>query len=256
MLALALVGCDPKREGEAQPCDPFERARPIELRELRGIGRDAEGVVYVVDQAESTGDRVYVSTGGALERQPFNLGSHDDDGPSGEQFIYLLEATPSLVLQILVPPAAPIRMGVAAGELRFFEIGVEGEELEILAAADIADMPVRDLDVEIFVEYIARTHDDRILLVTRPDDGWDYSDFRLYLGSEDAVEERVVFDVGRELDGGTTTIELEIDGVPATAYFPSPYHDLPWTLTVDGAETMLEQLDVLPEPVAFRCLSP
>ena len=169
-------------------------------------------------------------------------------------FLFGLEQPP-VTLQISIPAAAPIRMGVVSGDSESFEIGEDGEELEVIPPNTIAGMPLRNLPGEVHLDYTAETEDGQQLVVTRPADDWDYVDFRLFLGPADAVDERIVHDVGRELDGGTTTIEFDLDGAVATAYFPSPYHDLPWTLTIANATTELTRLDAVPDGVAFSCLS-
>jgi hypothetical protein len=73
---------------------------------------------------------------------------------------------------------------------------------------------------ELAVEYFGRLEDDRRVLVVRPDQDWDYEDFRVFLGPPERVLEHPVANVARAKDGGSTTIALTIDGDPATLDFP------------------------------------
>lgn len=81
-------------------------------------------------------------------------------------------------------------------------------------------------------------------------------DFRVFFGPADAVDERIVHSVARQLDGGTTTIELELDGAAATAYFPVELQGdpEPWTLTVADETIALQRRDAVPDGVSYRCL--
>jgi hypothetical protein len=73
---------------------------------------------------------------------------------------------------------------------------------------------------ELAVEYFGVLEDDRRVLVVRPEEDWDYEDFRVFLGSPERVLEYPVGNVARAKDGGSTTIELTLDGDPATLDFP------------------------------------
>ena len=75
----------------------------------------------------------------------------------------------------------------------------------------------------------------------------------MFFGPPDAIDERVVQSFVRELDGGTTTIELVIDDAVATAHFPAEQHELPWTLTTGDASTELTRLEAVPDDVVFHC---
>ena len=254
-LALALAGCDAKNE-QSQACDPFDWSmRPVELRTILGVGRDASGTIYLADREDGESDRVFVSTDRELVRTGIEIELVDDDDPTGLRYLFTLETDPVVTLQILVPPAGPTRMGLVLGsDYDFFVIGEEGEELETLEADAISGMPVRDFAGEIELEYAVRTEDERLLVVVRPQEQSDYADFRLFFGPPDAVDERIVESFVRELDGGTTTIEFELDGATATAYLPAEQHGLPWTLTIADETTELTRRDTVPDGVAFHCL--
>ena len=76
---------------------------------------------------------------------------------------------------------------------------------------------------------------------------------KLYVIESDPAGRKIfVFDV---VDGGTTTIEFDLDGAVATAYFPADRHELPWTLSVANETTELTRLDTVPDGAAFHCAS-
>jgi hypothetical protein len=257
-LASALAGCDARDDGPAPVCDPFDGgARPLELRTILGIGRDANGTIYLADQEQYEIDHVFVSVDGALVRRGIAYNNFGDDhDPTRTRYLFQIQSTPIETLEIEVPTAGPTRMGVVAGEVsEWFDIGEAGVELELLDADAVADMAVRNLTGPFELEYAAQTGDGRLIVITRPLEESDYADHRLFLGPPDSVDERIVHSFVRELDGGTTTVEFDLDGSTATAYFPSPYNDLPWTLTIAGETTELTERDAVPDDVTFHCLT-
>jgi hypothetical protein len=59
LSALCLFGCpgDSDTDGTGTTCDPLHgHAEPLTLGAVVGVGRDAEGVLYVVDRDLSSGD--------------------------------------------------------------------------------------------------------------------------------------------------------------------------------------------------------
>jgi len=262
VIASAVVGCDKADDDGLQACDPFvSMAEPIELNTIRAIGRDVLGTIYLADYVPGTwDDHVFVSIGNELHRRRVLGGGGGSDGTT-EVTMYIVEGNPDFNLQIEVTDGAT-RMGVLFGEdVDTFEIGEQGEELEVVGADAIAGMTLVNLPIHVDVEYLAQTEDGRVLVILRPTDDWDYEDFRLFLGEADALDERAIDSVVREKDGGTTTIEFELDGAIATAYFPVMYGPAgfehgPWTLTLADQTTDLTELAAIPQPAGFRCLAP
>jgi hypothetical protein len=227
-------------------CDPFAaKALPITLGAVIAAGSTSAGVIYAVDQVGDN-QRVFVSDGtGTLLRQRI-AGS----GVGPDFYVFTVtDSTSPFTLQIDTPASGPLRMGVVPGTLttsKTFVIGQQGEELTVLAAGALADMPVQNLPGEVVIEYAAGlvngTSD--VMVVTRPRDDWTYADFRLFLGPMSAVAERKVSNVTRMLDGGSTTIAFDLDGSPARADFPVVFADGgfapgPATLTVGSTTTAL-----------------
>lgn len=128
----------------------------------------------------------------------------------------------------------------------------------MLGADAIAGMPLHNLPGTILVEYAAELPDQRVMVVTRPEDDWTYDDFRLFLGQVDSLLERRVDSVVRYKDGGSTTITFELDGAKAVASFPvvsTPDGFKPGqaTLTAAGKAEDLTRLADAPAGAAYRC---
>lgn len=260
VLSAALAACttSPSSSGGASltACDPLAAVQhPIALGTILGVGRDAAGTLYVVDQSGSD-QRVFVSSQGALTRQRV-AGS----GMVGALYVFtVMDHDPEFTLE-LSTEGGTTRMGVVTGPFngKSFVIGQEGEELSVLAADSIAGMPLHNLPGTVLVEYAAALPDQRVMVVTRPQDDWSYADFRLFLGRPGALDERKVTKVTRALDGGSTTIEFVLDGGKAVASFPvvsSPdggFAPGQATLAVGGATSDLTRLDGPPDAASYRC---
>ena len=62
-------------------CDPFSPiTKPITLTNVLGAGRDTDGTLYVVDQPQPGGERVFVSSGGTLQRQRIDGSGTESSG--------------------------------------------------------------------------------------------------------------------------------------------------------------------------------
>lgn len=81
--------------------------------------------------------------------------------------------------------------------------------------------PCAPLGSDVTIEYFGAIDGGQRVIVTRPDeDELRYEDFRVFLGYRERMLERDVQSVRRERDGGSTTIELTLDGRPAMLDFP------------------------------------
>ena len=249
--------------GATSGCDPFALAhKPIALSEILGIGQDAAGVIYVMDQLDSS-QRLFVSSGGALVRQRI-AGSGSESEPDGSKSyeVSVTDHDPNLVVQVDIDSAGNTRMGVLTGPFtgKSIVIGQQGEELALLTAADIAAMPVHNLPGEVYLEYSASLPDAEVLVVTRPRDDWSYSDFRLFLGPLTAVTERAVISTTRMQDGGSTTIVFNSGESSAVAKFPVVYADGGFvhgqaTLEMNGTTTPLTLSTTQPAGATYICMA-
>jgi hypothetical protein len=263
MEAVEHDAAAPSAGGASAICDPFAaKPLPIALGTLIAVGQDATGAIYAVDQVGFE-QRVFVSdANGNLVRQRL-AGSGMEAGDTFDRYVFnVTDYDPPFVLQIDIPSGATKRMGLVIGELKdskTFVIGQQGEELTVLPNDAVAGMPVQNLPGTVELEYAASLATGEVLVVTRPRDDWDYTDFRVYMGSVGALAERHLTSATRFLDGGSTHIIFELDGQSADAYFPVVFADGgfargPATLTVAGSALPLTLLDAAPAGAVYVCL--
>jgi hypothetical protein len=265
LASIALCGCNGDEPAALTACDPFaDQERPIALGELLGAGKDSHGTYYVVDSGDGDGGepRVYVSDGDVLERQRI-AGTASISTPDGRLLVFsILERDPDLTVAV-EESGGETRMGVLEGDFagRTFVIGEDGEELTAVPASEIADMELRNLPGDVVLEYAAELEDGRLLVVTRPYDDWSHDDFRIFLGPTARLEERTVHQVVRARDGGSTTIEFDLEEDHATAAFPVVFDEQSMnfepgsaTLSVSGELQELTRLDEVLGDIEYVCL--
>ncbi len=254
---ILLAGCggssSTSSSSARHPCDPLAaNAQPVSLHTIVGIGKDSNGTLYVVDQVDFGTFQVFVSSQGGLYRQRI-AGS----GQTSNLYVFsVTDHTPQFTLEVSIENGKT-RMGVVTGPFngKSFTIGQQGEELTVVGKDAIAGMPLHNLPGNIVVEYAEQLPDQRVMVVTRPQDDWTYQDFRLFLGPLDKVLERRVDNVAR---GNSTTILFELDGSQATAFFPLTFTSTgavegQATLTVDGKTSNLTKLTDAPPGASYHC---
>lgn len=262
--SAAVPRCCPEESGpkqssaeQLQSCDPLQAdEQPIMLDNVIAVGRDDQGVLYVLDDPEDSDYQVFVSEHDALQRHRV-LGS----GSGDSMWISVsVEADPQFGLYVTLDAS-----GEAASMRRFDSADVkdksqepEGDDLDLLDQSAIEDMKLRNLSPEVAIEYSGTIEDGRRVLVVRPNDDWSYEDFRVFLGTPQKMLEREVKSVLRAKDGGSTTIDFMLDGEPATLRFPvvnAGDHIEPGdsTLASDG-ETLSIALEKDPDPTTAGAL--
>jgi hypothetical protein len=97
--------------------------------------------------------------------------------------------------------------------------------------------------------------------VLRPQDFESYDEFRVFFGPAEKLSERVVDNVSRARDGGSTYIEFMVDGEVALASFPMEFENETFvrgepSLTVDDDELSIELMaeGTAPADAAYYCL--
>jgi hypothetical protein len=261
LVALGLgAACDAGQLTTGNvPCTPLasEPAAPIALGTVLGIGRHADGTIYVLDDRGSSDYRAFVSSGTVLNRKRVS-GSGSGQETGGAWYVASVPDPTAPFLLKVDNTTGSLRMGVLRGPItdRDFVIGDAGDVLDVLTADAIAGMTVLDLANDPQVDYLAHLPDGRMLLVIRPSVDASYEDFRVFVGTADQMVERRVTRVERARDGGSTWIDFALDGGQATAFFPSPLTGGDATLTTDGATLTLatEAAGTRPTDGAFVCL--
>jgi len=264
MTALLLaIGCQGDDVGDT-PCDPLAaRPEPIVLGEILGIGRDAEGTLYVADETASASDgRVFISEGDVLVRRPVAGGGSSNE--SGVSVRTLTIEGPEPLRLLIETGSSEKRMALSRTEERvqsIDDLGSDAELLEVLDEEALEGLELRNLPGDVEIEYLVETERGELLLVVRPaDEELDYDDFRLFFGPPERLLEREVETVRRQRDGGTTNILFQLNGDEADAFFPILFSDGafepgPATLEVDDRSVALMPVErnVLDE-AEFLCL--
>jgi hypothetical protein len=241
VLGVSSVGCQAETETTSvAACDPLMAdTASVTLGSVVGAGESADGTIYVVDRGDEE-LRAFISQEGELYRQRV---SGTGEGNTDGEFVLvsLNELDPTVALMVTTDSDGNVRMGVAFGPIptKTFVIGEQGEELTLLPDGDVKALPIHNYPAEIEVEYSAELADGRVLVVLRPRDFNDYSEFRVFFGPPDRLEERDLTSATRQRDGGTTDIEFEVNGQPAHAHFPVESTEDGFTpgepsLTIDG----------------------
>jgi hypothetical protein len=233
-------------------CDPLATtsAKTTALGEILGIGRDADGTVYVVDSVTSQpGLRVFVAEGKKLMRR--RVLASEDSNVGGSRLIVLdIEASPDTLTLALEVTASARRMAIVPGAVKAssFDELAGRRALEVLGNDFVTGFKAYDLGGEVEVEYVAKTQKGQEIVVVRPRDNWTYDDFRVFYGAPSQLLERHVTSVARAKDGGSTTINFEIDATDAIATFPvelsadGGFQPGPAKLKLGGQTLSLERL--------------
>ena len=222
------------------------------------MGRDANGIVYLIDQPPQGSERLFVSDGMTLKRQPV-AGSGSGSQPGGGTFEIVNSGSgdAALAVEVVTDGMGAVTMGVVHGALatKTFTIGMQGETLTVLGADALGSYKLENLPGAIYVEYVATLADGRTMVVTRPDVDWSYADFRLFLSTTatSPLLERKVISVAR---GSFTDILFDLDAMQAKAHFSDSLAPGPSTLTVgaDSFELTVMPPGTRPAGVTFLCL--
>ena len=265
VACVAVSGCG--GDGGGEPCDPLAaEIVPLELGTIVGVGRDADGKLYVVDRTASSDElRVLESEGDYLFlRRVAGTGSIHTGG--SEVHILTVESQAvgySLIVQLDGGEVRMARTMQPDPRLMSVDEAAPEEVLEIVGAEALDALTPRDYVTEVQFEYVARTPSDELLVVVSGGSDVDdyYGSFRLFFGAEGELMERELSDVVRGRDGGSTHLLFDLDGEAADAFFPVMLGAMgaipqPATLEVDGRTVPLERIDHLGAlaDARFSCL--
>ena len=275
-LSGALVGCGDERSQPGGPevdgkrlvaCDPWNQdAPPVELGTVLGAGRAEDDRLYVIDRDSAPHVRLFVSDGDLLVRQSVVGTGTESDGGIERMFVSgTLGSTPIRVL--LERREGSRRMLLLEGDDaagRDIDLAnPRGKHITIVGEDLVRPLEVRNLPALSRVEYAAQVEPDDHLVVLGPEHLESFDDYVLFFGRSDRVSQREVLVFGRGRDGGTTTIDFDLDGETARAHFPNriqrdgPPITEPVTFEVDGsprAITKLPKERASTDGLSFECL--
>ncbi len=264
VLLLGWVGCgqtDPAKPAGAAAtvsCDPLApKVLPVAAGRLAGIGRDAAGTLYMVDEVDRVGLRMFVSRGMSLARRPVWGTAGSGSGPGAQILVSSEDDGGPFNLQIEVGDPGPTRMGLLRGpqpSSKFFTVGVDGTTLEVLPLQVPDGYQLQNLPGTFGVTDLGSVADGRVVLVVSPSVDALYEDFRLFFGPVDHLIERPLV---RVAVGSYSTLVFTVDGQEATAVFGSPLNTFVTSmLTLDGVSQPLTVASsaMLPAGASFFCL--
>jgi hypothetical protein len=264
VAAVATVcACTASSSGESQsPCDPLA-SPPTKLSNILGIGKDAQGTLYVADSpAGLPSPRVFVSGGGNLVRQDVR-GSGQAGGGAGQAAQYTLTFAPrgadaaseeALLLDTQGGMATQMALGPANSKSF---LGGPGETpLTVVDASAVSGLPIVNLPG--VVEYVADVSDGTAIVITLPMDAASSADFHLFYGTPSAMQERKIVSFDQALSGyptvafqvGSQTYTMAIGGTfdPDGGGGPGPG-------TLDTGSAMLTFTLRMPTPSTLSAFS-
>ena len=204
----------------AGPCDPLApHELPVTLGAILGVGKDSAGTIYMADEVTAPyTDRVFVSSGNSLWRKRVS-GSGQSGGTADRDYTFsYVDGTNNPALIIQIRGGVTTAMAVGPGDSRSF-IGPADAGQQTLAVLDksaINGMTLRNLPGDVFIEYVADVSNGNIIIVTRPQDDWTDTSFRVFYGTTHAMLERPLISFSR---GNDTYITFQVDSAQYLAHF-------------------------------------
>ena len=223
LISIVLHGCDVASQTLVS-CDPLQTVTtPVTLGQVVGIGKDQEGTVYLVDEAPNVGQRLFVSMGSVLVRQPVGgIGSVGDTDGGMLIVVGGGDAASPLSIEVRTDAAGhATAMGIFKGLLatKFFDLGSEGESLQLLTTDAISEFTLQNLPGTLTFERMGTLADGRELIVTTPDVDATENDVRVFFGTPSELKERRVTPTVQPMS--YTTLTFDLDGRQAVATFSS-----------------------------------
>jgi hypothetical protein len=205
-------------------CNPLDPTQlPVTLGTVLGVGRDPQGTTYMADDV-SGNYRVFVSEGNDLVRRRAVGSGSSGGGADADYTITFEDGASSRTLMIQKRSGAVTAMAVGPRDDKKFipDGGPTSGALTVLDNGSISAFPLVNLPGDVTIEYVALVVDgdlgdaglanDDYIVVTRPTDDWQYTDFRVFYGLRSQMLEREVTSVVRSRGGGTD-IRFKVDGV-------------------------------------------
>lgn len=202
---------------ECDPTAPLEK--PLEFGDVLLVAEAEDGTLYVVDELDGE-QRAFAS-------EDDELVAHDVIGAGGssDEFSVTVRGPDGIYSLGFGPLDDPDQAFWSEGESDERPRGdaaFNGTELSVLGESALDGFEVRPAVSAIWVEYHAVSDAGPEVVVVRPDRYFEYESMRVFVSLEpgEPLVERRVNEVLRQKDGGSTSIEFQMDGEPARAFFP------------------------------------
>jgi hypothetical protein len=207
-------------------CDPLvAHPLPVTLGTVLGVGRNAQGNVYLADQVDMTATssatyRVFVSSGMNLYRK--RVTGNDKRGAlsNWDYALSYQDGTTQQALLIQVRNGSVTAMGLGpAGTMMF--LPSTDRPLSVVQPDVVSSMTLVNLPGDVVIEEVGTTPDGNAIVVTRPMDDWTYSDFRVFYGQPPELLERSLV---RGFDAsGQTNVTFNVSFGESTGQFTLLY---------------------------------
>lgn len=235
---------------EPTPCDPLEAdQRQIHLQPPVLVAEADDGQLLVLDRFGGIfvddrylETRVFVLDDETLVQRDGALGGMHRESADAPLYatVWVDDARQAMVrwgtdpLEHIDPTSTEVVMfdepPAGTTDAERFEQGTPAGVLPECAASSYPLEPLTPRDT---VEYLTLDERGYRVLVTMDGRGYDAFGASLFYGPPDAVREYPVEVVGRQRDGGTTTVVFEADGARSELYFPVGCNG-PFTLDCEG----------------------
>jgi hypothetical protein len=262
-FAIALVSCSSPSgssgSGAGGPCDPLAPP-PTTLSGILGVGKDAQGTVYVADSPTGAPEpRVFVSSGGKLVRQQVIGTGESGGGKTGAAAEYALtfealgaDAAGAQALLLNVQGGTASQMALGPGNSKSFLGGPGETPLTVVESSTAAELPIVNLPG--VVSYVADVSDGTAIVVTSPMEVASSADFHLFYGMPSGMPERRIVTFNQALSGyptiafqvGSATYTMAISGTfdpdggggPGPGTLDTGSATLPFTLRLPTPSTL------------------
>jgi hypothetical protein len=184
---------------------------PTTLSVVLGVGKDAQGTLYVADLPTGFYEpRVFVSGGGRLLRQHV-LGSGGSGGSAGLAAQYTVTfdapgaaAASAQALLLDIQGNTTSQMALGPPDSKSFLGGPGETPLLVVEASAVTGMPIVNLPG--IVAYVADVSDGTAIVVTSPMDVVSSADFHLFYGKAGSMQECPIVSFGQALSGYPTIV--------------------------------------------------
>jgi hypothetical protein len=201
-------------------CDPLTPPT-ITLGTVLGVGKDAQGTLYVADVAPGTGspdgqDRVFVSSGSVLVRQHVT-GTGESGSPPNASYTLSFQdpsEASSMVRALLIQQSAgqATSMALGPGDSKSF---TGGTPLALLSASALTGLTLRNEPN--VVQFVADVSNGDAIVVVAPMDPYGSGDFRLFYGPPAQMAQRTITSYGADCCG--TSVVFQVGSASYTARF-------------------------------------
>jgi len=184
----------------ATGCDPLAgEARPIALGVVEVAGRAPDGTIYVVDAVPKHMKRVFISDGDVIRRRRTqSVGGAETITTVTFDETDTITWSRSLRCQDQEPTLSVKRGGL-------------GEKLTVIPASEIARFPLENLAGGT-VLYTSTGADETRLFLISPHADATSSEWRIFQGPADRVQERKLLGMTTNEYGGLTSVSFDRDG--------------------------------------------